>query len=411
MIFPSVYTTNESAPAAFARIEHYLEQPRKRLTYVINGTTVLDVAALQSVTGTGDVANGPMPEVLSVVRVDGGAAIWVEFKVVAHVRICPGTTPQGYLSNRWKESITIDDTARTTRTRTGRVILRSDFQVAPDSFRGLATPPIPAGFVRESSNYEITTDGLQVQYVFVDKESYFLPSRGTFKSKATYKETCANGATRFAEVNCHVEGDVRSNRRDLLAIAISIAMQRLDRAGISRVATTGRWVATGAFSEELFEPIVDVQIRAMLKPGPAPSDGRGRLTNTVGNVPPDRFVPGIGAGRLEPIFQRPVEGINVPGKPSLFVGWGEAPFGSVGAGSPNPGVRGTAGLTLLAAALNDPCLSQTILNAELVGGNGNGPIFLPQNADTGSSSGGGAGSTYPPADPFSNPNGYLRQGA
>jgi hypothetical protein len=414
----------EQPPATLARIEHYLEQPRKRLTYVINGTTVLDVAGDASVTGTGDCQNGPFPEVLSVVRVDGGAAIWVEFKV----------TTQQYLSNRWKETVNIDDECRTTRNRAGRIILRSDFNAAPDSFRGLCTPPIPTGFIRESSQYEITEDGLRIQYQFVDKEVYTLPSRGTFKSAATYKETCTNGATRHAEVNASVTGDFRSNRKQLLAIAISIAMQRLDRSGIAR-SQNGRWLATGVFQENLYEPKVEVSIRAMLKPGKAPADGAGKIgtltrlpTNTgdfatdLGNAirntplgPPvaggNRLETNLGRGAIGGGLVLAAEGLSLPGKPSLIGGgWGEVPFGSESPITPDPGVRGTAGLTLLAAALNDPCLNQAILNAEL-GGNRNqtgAPVLLPQNQDPGGSRGGGAGSTTPPPDPFFNPNGFLQ---
>jgi hypothetical protein len=413
VVFTGAYGGSEAAPTAFARIEHYLEQPRKRLTYTINGVKILDVAATAGVTGIGDVANGPLPEVLSIFRVDGGAAIWVSFRVTAHVRNCPGGPTQTYLSNRWQETLTIDDECRTTRTRQGDIILRSDFGAAPDSFRGLVTPPIPNGFLRESSSYQLQKDGLRIQYQFVDREVYILPPRGTFKAAATYKETCTTGAVRHAEVNASIVGDFRSNRRDLLALAVTIAVQRLNRSGIARNDKSGRWLATGAFEENLYEPKVAVSIRAMLKPGPAISDGKGKLVPSPALNNPGAFagVPGIPAGRLEAVFPR-MEGVNAPGKPSVINGgWGMIPFGSDGT-SPDPGVRGTAGLRLLAAALNDPCLNQTVLNATLSGGTGSAsfPVLLPQNQDPASSSGGGAGATNPPPDPFFNPDGFIRGG-
>jgi hypothetical protein len=423
VIFTGAYSGGEAPATALVRVEHYLEQPRKRLTYVINGRTVLDVAASVNTTGTGDCQNGPFPEVLSVVRVDGGAAIWVEFKVTAHVRSCPGGPTQSYLSNRWRESLSIDDECRTTRDRQGRIVLRSDFGADPDTFRGIVTPPIPTGFVRESSRYELTEDGLRIQYQFIDKEVYTNPSRGTFKSAATYRETCTNGATRFAEVQASVTGDIRSNRKDLLVIALSIAMQRLNRSGLQR-SSNGRWLATGAFTENLYEPKVEVQLRAMLRPPKAILDGVGSinspgLTGAGALLGNGANLPGLPGGRLEPAFpgQKPavaklIDGVNLPGKPSLFAGWGEVPFGSVGVGPPDPGIRGTAGLRLLAAALNDPCLNQAALNFELVGGNGNGiPVLLPSNPDPGATLGGGAGPTTSvgsgPPDPFFNPNGFL----
>ncbi len=308
----------------------------------------------------------------------------------------------------------------------------SDFNDAPDSFRGLVTPPIPAGFTRESSRYALQKDGLRIQYEFVDKEAYFLPPRGAFKASGSYRETCSNGATRFAEVQVSLTGDVRSNRRELLAMAISIAVQRLDRSGIARADKTGRWLATGAFEEDLYNPKVSVHLRAMLKPGPAPADGKGQVSPGL-KGPEGRVIQwaagrgvevggvigglggiaaAVGRGLLDSGLGKPKEAVSVPGKPSLLGGgWGELPFGSYQGISPDPGIRGTAGLTLLAAALNDPCLNQAILNAELSSGRATGaPILLPQNQDPGGSRGGGAGATTRPNDPFNNPNGFIGTG-
>jgi hypothetical protein len=159
----------------------------------------------------------------------------------------------------------------------------------------------------------------------------------------------------------------------------------------------------------------------MIRPPAAAFDG-GRLTpgnqgvvpNPVGVAPIN--IPGIGIvnNRLEAGFQpiRKVGAVNVPGKPSIFAGWGEVPWGSETGLAPDPGIRGTAGLALLAAALNDPCLSQTVLNAGLTSAAGSfgAPQLLPQNTDPASSQGGGAGAPVQNPDPFFNPNQFIGQG-
>jgi hypothetical protein len=273
--------------------------------------------------------------------------------------------------------------------------------------------------MRQTSRYALQKDGLRIQYEFVDVETYIMPPLGTIKAAAKYRETCANGAIRFGEVTCSVVGNFRTSRQDLIIRAISVALQRLERAGI--VKSEGRWKATGAFEEDLYEPKVSVQLRAMIRPPAAAFDG-GRLTpgnqgvvpNPVGVAPIN--IPGIGIvnNRLEAGFQpiRKVGAVNVPGKPSIFAGWGEVPWGSETGLAPDPGIRGTAGLALLAAALNDPCLSQTVLNAGLTSAAGSfgAPQLLPQNTDPASSQGGGAGAPVQNPDPFFNPNQFIGQG-
>jgi hypothetical protein len=137
----------------------------------------------------------------------------------------------------------------------------------------------------------------------------------------------------------------------------------------------------------------------------------GGIFGGGGPAPPPNGPLPFAGGRLEANIARP-DGVNIPGKPSIFAGWGEVPWGSESGLAPDPGIRGTAGLALLAAALNDPCLSQTVLNSNLASQQGSfgAPTLIPQNTDPGASQGGGAGAPVQNPDPFFNPNQFLGGG-
>lgn len=306
-------TGGETATQTMARIRHLLSMPRQHLVFNVGADTLFDVSGP-------DVKNGPQPQRLSITQVGGTQTYLIDYSVTFWVIECPaGGSPPTYISHRWRESVALDECFFSKRTRTGKIVVRADMNTSPESLRGVVAPSLLPGFRRVSSDYTIQEDGLAVQYSFVDQEVYLQPPPPAVKAEGEYIESTANGATRFGEVRVKLYGSKNAptipnsgDKGALLQLAILIAMNKLQLAGPA----TDKVLGSGAIKEDMWNNIIEVRFRTMLKALPA----------RVGDAAMDltRFT--------------------------------TYPTGSDPQGTPvDPGTRGSAGLVLVAQVLKDPC--------------------------------------------------------
>lgn len=369
---PGVLAVGETFADALARIRHTLEKPRRPLVFVVDGVTVRADAS-------SDVANGPFPKVLAITRLTGANAAMVQFSVTCHLNECPEGGGGGpVISHRWEESSDIDADQLTVRERNGTLVIRGGQGFSPDAFRHVVSPPIPTGFVRTRSHYAVRSDGLALTYSFRDEERYALPPPGTTRAEGSFKVTTSNGSRLMAEVSVRLAGNVTASKTQLVAKAVIICTDKLERAGLLKD-KKGRWQASASIGEQLWKNEVEVSFRATIKNPKRPIQAKpdtqensltsvgvglgglligssGFTAGAVAAISPSSVRPGTPEAAAQSGFVPKVFGLDAFGPPKF----------SEGVPSPDPGMRGTAGLRLVAAALNDPCLVETV--TELEGG-------------------------------------------
>lgn len=132
IIYPGVSPGEDPADAT-NRLKEKLMQPRKALTYTVNGKTLV------STKGRDD-ANGP--ETTCTVSQLSPGAFLVDFTVTTWLTDCPEGT--GYLSLSWSDTISHDMYMLTTRSRVGTLTLSPNRTPDPDSMRPIVTPDVPS---------------------------------------------------------------------------------------------------------------------------------------------------------------------------------------------------------------------------------------------------------------------------
>lgn len=322
-------TPPENRADTLRRIRHMLETPRRQLYFFDDSTP--DVPLIMSpAPGTFlDAANGPFPENLHIDAIKGTQLAVVSFTVSTCVIECPGGGQPPYQSNLWRDVITIDEKFFTTRTRTGRIMRRSDGEFDLEQLRDLAFRDaglVPPGFQRERSTYTFQEDGLALAYEFVDKELYLTPPAPAVFAEGTYRESTntVGGAIRWGEANVRLvganvgkDGDFQRGKQTLLAAAILVAGHKVGLGvPLGRGDTIKLYAAT--VEEKLFANEVSVMMRVML-PKQVAESGIGSLLSRFGHYP---------------------AGSNPTDATALV---------------PDGGVRGSAQLMALASALGDPC--------------------------------------------------------
>jgi hypothetical protein len=207
-----------SAAEIMGVIRSRLLADRKALSFTFNGVELLPKKA--DVQGTVDAENGPKANYCNVLELNT-ACFMVQFSVTAHYWENNTITPGGatirvnkkgnpVVSHRWTERVSIDVCNYTTRTREGKIVIRSDNEegTPPDELRAsLCVLGIPDGWVRRQGDYTITPDGLGLAYTVVDQEVFRPPPWPAYEADGEYTESAQNmGAVRFAEVRCRLRG-------------------------------------------------------------------------------------------------------------------------------------------------------------------------------------------------------------
>lgn len=328
-------------------IEGRLKARRKRLQYTFNGVNLIP-ARQQGRNGYVDAANGPVPQSFIYTRLNNNTFLFT-YHIITHVWRSPGEVPEDgdnfagspVLSNRWKESVTIDGLGLTQRTRSGTMIIRSDnvFLLTPDELRSrFAVVGVPRGFLRESAKYTVRPDGLALDYEITDKEQFKMPPAPAWKAAGRYKEeTGRAGAIRYASATVELWGDKSqrgTNQNTLISACMGVCAAKVLLVNIRNRNDRGQFgvLISASVQQDMYSSHVVCSMNTML------GASRTRVANMPLVVPSIAFTPGS----------------------EVYNGVGPA---SVRNEIPPPYTdRGTAGLLLQAAAYYDPSLANNRIN-------------------------------------------------
>ena len=335
-----------NAASVMELIRTDLLRPRKALSFVVNGQELIPQRT-ENMRGTVDAKNGPQPQRCDIVQMTSSCFV-LTYHVVAHywerydldgsasVDLNENLPSSMIMYNRWTESVDIDETDMTRRTRDGKFMIRSnnDAGYMADQLRSqLAVIGVPEGFLRESRTYTQAPDGLGLMYRIVDREVFKYPPAPAYEAIGNYIETTTHkGAKRFGEVRLHLKGAKTTPPHRLLQAAMAVAAQKLIISGAK-----GNANATGNFRFSLleyasinvgmYENTVDIQIKCQLQANRETFMG----------------LPFTGAMVVTPGSDINLKGFTSPGENAATY---EIPYTA----------RGSASLLLQAAAYFDPSI-------------------------------------------------------
>lgn len=365
MIAPAWAGVTDDPAAIMSAVHEALLTPRRKLSFQFNDYEFIPQPA--GVRGFVDAMNGPKPQSLTVLRMDE-LSWWVSYSIQAHYVVnysaaldgsgrvvmtnLPGNT---VLYNRWEESVSIDKLQYSTRTRTGKFMIRSDNQegyIADEVRTQMAVVGVPKGFVRESSRYTVTPDGLAISYTVVDQEVFEMPPDGAYEAEGTFTEESSKAdGKRHVSCQVHLKGPKFVKRSDLAKRAANLCAATLN----------ARYAVRPLFQPESLT-----------------------LTNKIAG-PAGKPSVLLGASMSFQMFRNEVTCMMQAMVPNNKVWYGSpqlVPFldrspGPGGTANPQPKYfdRGSAGILLQAAAYYDP----TVRGVRL----GEGGAFASDNPQTG----------------------------
>ncbi len=298
-----------------------LNTPRKPLKFEVNSETLLESSEGQ------DVHNGPIPKGLKIQEIVSDESMLVSYAVETYQHLCEGGGRNAsIISHRWRETITYDERAFATWTRQGKVVFKGG--IVPDNYRKEFYPDIQRGCKRVKAEFTIAEDGQSYGYTIVDQEKYLLPPQGAFKASGEYIESAANLAERIGECRVRLEGSKTSSKPALIALAVTICLDKLKPAG--RII----YPMAAAIKEDLYDNVVECSVKARW--GAANQD-----------VVQGLALAGLALGR-PPKYSGPTTTAN------------------------DAGAFGTAGIQILSAQIQDWCSTQMV-DASLAQGNPSQP--------------------------------------
>lgn len=331
-------------PAAIMNaVREKLLTPRKALHYTVNGVDLIPLPQ-DSYAGTVDSRNGPLPQACEITQMTA-VTFLLSYRVVAHYweqsvidgdrrPVVQNADGGAVLSNRWSETVTIDELDMSRRTRTGKAVIRSDnvAESLADQVRStMAVVSVPSGFLRDGSSYTVSPDGLALLYTVVDKEVFKKPPPPAFRATGTYTESTGKmGVLRYGEADVRLDGGKETPQHQLVEAAIKVAAGKIFRnAGPS---------AGPDPNGELPFILLDARVQVGMYENWAQCTIRAQYTKS------SRRVNGIA---------------GFAGQDMTFVD-GSDGGSDVGEYWPLYQDRGTAGLLLRAAAYYDPSLSPAL---------------------------------------------------
>ena len=231
-----------AAPAEIMTyIRSRLLQKRKTLSVNFNGKELIPQKQT-GINGTVDAMNGPDPKSCRITQLTS-ITFLVDFHIVAHYwenlqTIVAGNTVtfinkpgNSVLSNRWTETVDIDNCMYSTRTRHGKFQIRSDNvsgYIADQLRSQFAVTGVPVGFLRQRSNYVVSPDGLTLSYTIVDQEQFKMPPDPAFEATGTYREWCSRlGVRRYGSANVSLKGAKTTAQGDLITACVAVCREKI----------------------------------------------------------------------------------------------------------------------------------------------------------------------------------------
>lgn len=265
-------------------IRDRLLEPRQTLSMTFNGKELIPQNQSGN-NGSVDAANGPKPQSCVLVQLTNQSFL-LHYNIVAHyftnyqtnivngdvvlpVVNLPGSP---VLFNRWTEIVDIDNANFTTYTREGKFVIRSDnFEgLIADQLRvQMAVVGVLNNCLRQSSRYQVSPDGLGIQYRIVDREVYKKPPPPAYEADGSYTETTTKlGAKRYGQCHVRLKGDRDTDQSLLLDTAIAVVTAKIASRGrqINPANIGGRLsIPQNAMAKiDLYNNVVEFSMQALL---------------------------------------------------------------------------------------------------------------------------------------------------
>lgn len=290
MLAPGLVGRTTNPADIMQRLRTNLMTKRKALSFKFNGKELIPKVQLGN-KGTVDARNGPSPQSCTFMELTDTTFL-MTYRIVAYYWEANlfQTTAAGNLAivnlpsatvlfNRWTETVEFDNCQMATRTREGKFMIRSDNsqgRIADEMREQMAVTSIPPGFLRASSRYTVSPDGLAIAYTIIDKEAYKMPPPPAFEAEGEYTESCGKlGAIRHAEMRVKLKGDnsLRSGvdkQPQLILACFAVIFQKLKMRGAGVLLERGQTSPNGtleSFSMRvwLYENIVECNARVMFR--------------------------------------------------------------------------------------------------------------------------------------------------
>lgn len=301
-------TQAPTATEIMKAIRTRLMRPRQRFSIKFNEVELMPSLQEGNV-GTVDAKNGPLPQSCSIMEANN-VTLLITFRIVAHYweandvdverftsDVVQNKRASKVLFNRWSESVDIDELGMSRRTREGKFAIRSDNRGGQivEAFRiQLAPVSVPNGFIRETSHYAVTPDGLAMEYRVTDREVFKKPPKPAWKAEGEYIESgpVRNNPFRFGEVRVKLWGPKSStvslfDQMDLVEKAIQVATAKIAVQG-GTLAGTGGATGLPALPEAcviqvgMWENWVECRLRVILKNKLRLGENRARVRGIAG---------------------------------------------------------------------------------------------------------------------------------
>lgn len=370
-----------STPTAImVKIRAALLQPRRTLSVTVGGVDLIG-GTIATNRGYVDARNGPLPQYCRITQLTNETFL-IQYSIIAHywlnTKFVNGVplnqTAGSVLSNRWSEVVEIDDLLLSTKVRSGKIVIRSDNpdgDIAQDLIISAAVTGVEQGFMRMKSKYTVSPDGLNLAYEITDREVYKMPpvlvtdasvkasTKTAYRAAGTYKEGTTPGDggqcgwNRVGVASVQLWGAKTTSQASLIATAMSICNAKLvfnntNGLGVNSVTVNedyqGRGNKTGnirimlltkfELTVDMYNNTVSVMMAARMKP------------KTKGNINVN------------------IDRGNMTGK---LLGWTWTPRSEKGGTQPLYAAKGTANLTLKAAAYYDAGVADAFLKNGIYG--------------------------------------------
>lgn len=289
LLSPTTVGRTESPATIMQIIRSRLLTPRKQLEIKCAGVSILPAMPVGNRSPV-DIASGPQPQHCNVMQMNNStfivtwsvkASYWENTRVIEDeddggpfvaVRNRQGN---GVISCRWSETQDIDNCLYTTLIREGKYVIRTDNseQWVADQFRErFAILGVPFGFLRESSHYTVSPDGLTLSFRITDKEVFKMPPTPAYEARGTYTEqTMKYGAQRFGEIRLSLKGAKTSDQGKMILAALGIMSNKLQANGVQKnLAAVGNRPARSSVIEfcnlsvGMYDNTVEVYARARM---------------------------------------------------------------------------------------------------------------------------------------------------
>lgn len=281
-----VQTRNPADVIVYMR--RHLMTPRNRLSFTFNGVELIPQAQAYNdlavpLPGTVDAMNGPRPQRFNYSLLTN-TTFMIDYSIVAHywenAQPVGGSTTQplpqfnktgsAVLYNRWSENVEIDNCLRTTRTREGKFVIRSDNAdgFVADFYRNqFAIVGVPRKFLRKSSSYTISPDGLGITYRITDEEQFKMPPNPAYVAEGDFTESAPEGwgPVRYGDLRLLLKGANTTDQATLINTALSLAEQKYAKIATKALPNFGAVPTFSGFATMFSTAVTSIPISATIR--------------------------------------------------------------------------------------------------------------------------------------------------